>query len=142
MLWLTPPAALLPARPALVSLGSELRDRSLAGTIPAQYWDRLPALASIDLRDNSLTGRLQGAMPARLYELLASNNQLAGVADGWRPPPSLERLALGGNNISASFPLPWLPPDSGLVRVGLDSNRLRGSIPPDPRLPDGLQALT
>lgn len=89
--------------------GIHLERNELRGSLPGEFFNQLPLLTRLNLRDNELTGSLLPEIGnlVSLIEIQLDNNLLSGPI-----PPEIGNLV-------------------NLEHLQLDGNRLTGSIPPE-----------
>lgn len=134
---------LTPALPALPALMHSHLGEELSGTIPAEGWQALEALVTLNLSGTGVSGPLAAAFPDGLQDLLLDGNALTSISPAWRPPPHLHTLLLVRNQLNQTVGQQqgWLAEAGELRALNLAYNSLRGSLPADLELPPSLTAL-
>ena len=101
-----------------------------------------PALQTLVISQNLLSGSLPSTLPAQLQILDASDNQLSGsLPAGWATPasaPRLQQLYLFGNRLSGTLPPTW---PSQLQLLQINGNSFAGTLPGELGQLQQLQAM-
>ncbi|EAY72542.1 hypothetical protein OsI_00407 [Oryza sativa Indica Group] len=116
----------------------------LGGRIPPELGNTLPRLEKLQLRKNSLTGKIPASLAnlSSLQHLSLSYNKLEGlIPPGLGDIAGLRYLFLNANNLSGELPLS-LYNLSSLMMLQVGNNMLHGSIPSDiGRMLPGIQVF-
>lgn len=101
-----------------------------------------PALQTLVISQNLLTGSLPSTLPLQLQVLAASDNQLNGsIPAGWASPnsaPGLQQLYLYNNHLTGTLPLTW---PSHLQLLQINGNHFAGTLPGELGQLQQLQAI-
>lgn len=101
-----------------------------------------PALQTLVISQNLLSGSLPSTLPAQLQVLDASDNQLSGfLPTGWASPnsaPGLQQLYLFRNRLSGVLPSTWA---SQLQLLQINGNSFTGTLPGELGQLQQLQAM-
>lgn len=101
-----------------------------------------PALQTLVISQNLLTGSLPSTLPSRLQVLAASDNQLSGsIPIGWASPtsaPGLQQLYLYNNHLTGTLPPTW---PSQLQLLQINGNYFTGALPGELGQLQQLQAM-
>jgi hypothetical protein len=107
---------------------------ALDGALPldGRVWGGLPALRTLDLSSNKLTGfvppQLDRLKEAEQVNLLGNGLQ-GPLPSGLGALPRLENVVLSRNNLTGALPADWANA-STLRVVDVSSNQLTGELPP------------